>query len=107
MAAKGDFASEVDHLLLLAKNKVKESPALAKKYVTMAKALAMRHRIPLGRGRKMRFCKECGMPWIAGYNLKVRLQSGGKKAVYLCKCGAKRAIAYAKKAPAGSKKPKN
>ena len=100
MAAKGDFASEVDHLLDLARKKLKSSPALAKKYVTMARALAMRHRIPLGKGRKLLFCKECGVPWVPGYNLKVSLKSAEKKALYLCKCGAKMAVLY-------SKKPKN
>jgi RNase P subunit RPR2 len=97
MAEKPDFPSQVDHLLELARKKVKESPALAKKYVSMARALAMRHRIPLGKGRKMKFCPSCGIPWIAGYNLTVRLRSRERKAEYACKCGAALKIPYSGK----------
>lgn len=98
MAGKDEFAREVDYLFDLARKKLADSPTLAKKYVSMARALAMRHRIPLGKERKRLFCKACGMPQIAGRNVKVRLVAREKKAVYTCACGAKRAFAYSNRA---------
>lgn len=89
-----EIEAQVDRLLELAKGKAKEAPALAKKYVTMARALAMRHRVPLGRKRKLLFCRECGMPLIAGHNLKVRIRSKEKKIEYACACGKKKTAIY-------------
>ena len=57
----------------------KKNPALAKRYVSIARRLAMRHRVRLG---SKRFCKKCGVPWIPGATLRVRLS--GKKALYIC-----------------------
>jgi RNase P subunit RPR2 len=95
-----EVAAEVDRLLFLAAAKVKQAPSLAKKYVAMARTLAMRHRLPLGRGRKLLFCKECNMPWVNGFNLKVRMKSGERKIEYACACGSRMKIPYGKKADA-------
>lgn len=83
------ISGQVDYLLALAQKKVKTDGALAKKYVKMAREIAMRHRVPLGRRRKMLFCRSCGAPWVAGYNLKVRVRSREGKIEYLCACGSK------------------
>lgn len=90
-------ARRIDFLLEFAKEQVREHEALAKRYVKLARAIALRHKIPLGRKRKHMFCKKCNMPWIAGYNLKVRLEPKTKRAIYICKCGAKKAFPYFQK----------
>jgi len=86
----------INTLLAFAKHEVREHPDLAKRYVQLARAIATRHRVPLGKERKHLFCKECDLPWVVGYNVKVRLESKTRRAVYVCKCGAKKAFAYSK-----------
>ncbi|VVB67846.1 Ribonuclease P protein component 4 [Candidatus Norongarragalina meridionalis] len=52
---------------------------LSKRYITLARKLAMRHRISLG-GKA--FCRRCGTVWVAGRTLKVR--RGKKATLYIC-----------------------
>lgn len=87
---------QVDYLLALAKKTVKEDRALAKKYVRSARLLAMRKRVPIGGKRKALFCRSCLLPWIAGYNVKIRLLRGEGKISYLCACGKKYGRKYRK-----------
>jgi ribonuclease P protein subunit RPR2 len=57
---------------------------LAKRYVDLARRIAMRHRFPLGRSS---YCRKCGMPLVQGISLKTRVAKG--KRVNSClKCGA-------------------
>ncbi|VVB57116.1 Ribonuclease P protein component 4 [uncultured archaeon] len=88
----------IDTLLVFAKHEVREHPDLAKRYVQLARAIATRHRVPLGRERKHLFCKECNAPWVVGYNVKVRLDRTSRRAIYTCACGAKKGFAYSKPA---------
>ena len=89
----------IDTLLALAQEEVRANPdgPLAKRYVHLARAIATRHRIPLGRGRKHLFCKKCDLPWIAGKNVQVRLERKTRRAIYSCACGAKKGFAYSEK----------
>lgn len=59
---------------------------LSKRYVEIARKIAMRHRIRLGAKR---FCKKCGVIFIWGETFKTRI--AGKKPYRICaKCGNKR-----------------
>jgi len=91
----------IDTLFALAKEEVRANPngLLAKRYVRLARAIATRHRIPLGNARKHLFCKECDMPWIVGKNVKVRLDPKTRRAIYACQCGAKKGFPYSIKGP--------
>ncbi|MEM4633621.1 MAG: ribonuclease P Rpr2/Rpp21/SNM1 subunit [Candidatus Anstonellaceae archaeon] len=66
----------------------------AKRYVFLARKLAMRYNVRMSKSQKALFCKSCGMPSIPGFNLKVRLRKRKKSAEYLCSCGAKRSFKY-------------
>ena len=80
-------------MLELAREKYGEDQALAKRYVTLARKTAMRHRIQLGNKA---FCKKCGVPWIPGKTLKVRLK--GKTALYIClNCNNVKRFPYSRK----------
>ena len=92
-------ARRVDTLLSLAKKEVRGDEKLAQKYVKLACVLAARHRMPMKRERKHLFCKSCYRPWIIGYNVKVRLDSKTRRAVYTCKCGKKKGFPYSKRFP--------
>jgi RNase P subunit RPR2 len=87
----------IDRLLSLAREEAKGNKVRAARYVTIAKLLAARHRIPLGKGRKMLFCKKCLRAWIPGFNVAVRLRPGSRTAEYRCECGARRRFVYSKK----------
>ena len=93
MDARAVATERCDYLLKLACSNWKKEPSLAKRYVTMARRLAMRHRVRLG---SKRFCKKCGAPWIPGVSLRVRLSQ--KKALYICLgCNKVKAFHYSGK----------
>ena len=52
---------------------------LSKRYITLARKLAMRHRISLG---SKSFCRRCGTVWVAGRTLRVRRSKGAT--LYIC-----------------------
>jgi ribonuclease P protein subunit RPR2 len=82
-----------NYYLALARKAWKRSPALAKRYVTIARRLAMRHRVRLG---SKEFCKSCGAPFVPGITLRVRL--AGKKALYIClACNRVKPFPYSKR----------
>jgi ribonuclease P protein subunit RPR2 len=77
-------------LLALAKKAYVGEPSLAKRYVYLARKIAMRHRISLGNKT---FCKKCNAVFIEGKTLKVRLSKGLR--LYICvSCGFTRRIPY-------------
>ena len=92
----------IDTLLSLAKEEVRTDEKLAKRYVHLARSIASRHRIPLGRERKHLFCKKCDLPWIVGKNVKVRLEQKTRRAIYTCACGEKKGFAYTTRKPSKS-----
>ena len=74
----------------------KGEKAFARRYVKLARAIAMRHRFPLGQRR---FCKKCDAPLVPGLTLKTRLSSGKKTVLYICtECGAVSKKGYGKRA---------
>ncbi len=76
---------------------LKDDEPRAIHYISLARKLSSRHRIPLGRALKQKFCPACNRPLRAGYNLKVRLRPRTKQAEYACACGAKRYFLYSGK----------
>ncbi|MEW5955339.1 MAG: ribonuclease P [Candidatus Micrarchaeota archaeon] len=75
-------------LLRLAREALDEDEKLSKRYVDLAKRIAMRHRIKLGN--KL-FCKKCGIVFVQGKTLRVRVSN--KIPVYVCvTCSAARKI---------------
>lgn len=65
-----------------AKEVAKQDPSLAKRYVTLARKVAMKARYPIPRELKRRFCRNCGIYWIHGQNCRVRLRNS--MVVYYC-----------------------
>jgi ribonuclease P protein subunit RPR2 len=47
-----------------------------------AQKLATKHRIPLGKTYKMRFCRRCGAYFVYGANVRVRIKD--KRTVITC-----------------------
>ena len=70
-------------LLQLAKEIYNKDNALSKRYITLARKIAMRHRISLGRKE---FCRKCGVVFIPGTTLKVRTSEGKSATLYICLC---------------------
>ncbi|MBI5636085.1 ribonuclease P [Candidatus Micrarchaeota archaeon] len=97
--SKNEIARQrCEQLLELAAKNYSADKKLSLRYVTLARKLAMRHRISLG-GKK--FCKKCGTVFIAGETLKVRLEPKNKRVQWIClQCGAKKSFGYSKKQPA-------
>ena len=65
---------------------LKIHPERTKRYIRIARALAMRHRMRLPERFKRTFCKVCYTYWKPGYNVKVKLEKD-KTVSYSCECG--------------------
>lgn len=72
----------VDKLFHLARSVFREEPALAKRYVALARKIAMKYKLKLPSAVKKQFCKYCGSYWMPGASVRVRTQRG--KVVYFC-----------------------
>ncbi|MFH1056420.1 MAG: ribonuclease P [Candidatus Micrarchaeota archaeon] len=85
-----------EKLLLMAREVYSKEPSLAKRYVSLARKISMRHRISLG---SQSYCKKCNTIFIPGNTLKVRLERGIR--LYICSnCGFTRRFPF-KKGKAG------
>jgi ribonuclease P protein subunit RPR2 len=78
----------IDILFQLAEKELKRHPERARRYVSLARKLGMKYNVRFPKRLKRKFCKKCGILWIPGYNLKVRLNSRKKMMEYRCECGA-------------------
>lgn len=73
----------------------KENKALANRYVTLARKMAMKHKARIPKELKRKFCKHCYKYLKPGINLKVRTRKG--KVVYCCmECGKYMRFVYKK-----------
>lgn len=82
-------------LLSLAENALRQGNVKrAKRYIFIARKLSTRYNCRFSRQQRMRFCKLCGMPNIAGLNCTVRLRKRSRTVEYACSCGGKRAFKY-------------
>jgi len=81
-------------LLALAAKTTGDDPALARRYVKIARAIAMGHRFPLGNHS---YCKKCYTVFVPGRTVTVRIDSKNKRVLYKCKhCHAEAAYGYAR-----------
>ncbi len=99
MKSKNKIAKErIGILFREAKNIFKESPELAKRYVFIARKIAMKCNIKLSSEQKRQICKKCGEFLVPGENCKVRTNSKTKCIEYSCdKCGKVNRYGYSKK----------
>ncbi len=97
-------ATEATRLIDLAKVMWPADKELAKRYVSIARKMAMRHRVHLD---PKSFCRKCGVPFVAG-TLKVRQDRATKTVLYACRdCNSARRIPYRKNNPCPSQKGEN
>lgn len=73
---------EVEKLVQQAKEMFNEDPELSKKYITMARRIAMKFRLKLPSKIKKQFCKHCSSYLMPGKSCRIRLKNG--KLVYCC-----------------------
>jgi len=80
----------IEILLSLARQTVSSNKALSKRYVEIARRIAMRSGVRLGRRRKQFICKTCGTPLVPGVNCRVRVRAEhGTHVVVTCmECGS-------------------
>ena len=85
---------QADDLLELARSMWSEDEALSRRYVHVARQLAMRHRVHLD---PRAYCKACGVPYVSA-TLKVRQDRANQTVLYACrKCYTQRRIPYTRK----------
>ena len=77
----------------LAEASAKTNSERSMRYVRLARKIAMRHRIKLGKAKR-KFCRSCNRFLIPGFNVKVRLVPRKKKILYECECGRKAYLPY-------------
>lgn len=82
----------IDILLRLARKSVKSNAALSKRYVEIARNIAMRSGVRLGHRRKQFICKNCGIALVPGVNCRVRVRAeDGTHVVVTClECGSRK-----------------
>lgn len=74
----------IDKLFSQAKDT--KDPALSKRYVTLARKLSTKYKVPIKREYKTMFCKDCGTFFRYGQNCSVRKRPS--HIVYKClECG--------------------
>ena len=77
----------IEQLFEEAQKNLKIHPERTRRYLKIARALAMRHRMRLPERFKRTFCKRCYIYWKPGYNVKVRIEKDKKTVSYSCECG--------------------
>lgn len=85
-ASGKQIAKERVEILLARASEAKDSPDLSKRYVFLAREIAMKQRVHLKKTQKRMFCRGCGALLVPGRNERVRVQNG--KVVLTClECG--------------------
>jgi ribonuclease P protein subunit RPR2 len=75
----------IEELFRLAEDTYQSEPELSKKYLELARKISLRVRVKMPKELKMRYCKNCFTPLMAG-NCRVRIKKG--RVVYTClNCG--------------------
>ncbi len=64
----------IERLFALAEEVFGEDPALAERYVGLARRIAMRSRLPLPREFRRRVCRACGSFLVPGSSSRVRVR---------------------------------
>jgi len=84
---EGIVNERIAQLFKEAEENLKEHPERTRRYIRIARALVMRHRMRLPERFKRTFCKRCYIYWKPGYNVKVRFEKNKKTVSYSCECG--------------------
>lgn len=83
MKSKDQIAKERVNLLFKeAKDNFKENPSLSKRYVEIARKIAMKAQINFPSHLRKKFCRKCGSYLVPGENLRIRTRN--KKLIYYC-----------------------
>ncbi len=83
----------VEVLMSLASQVFREDRGLAKRYVELARRIAMRYNLRFPKRWKRWFCRRCGSFLVPGVNLRVRCRK--LRVVYTClECGHVRRVPY-------------
>lgn len=77
--------------------RTKDSDALAKRYVALARKISAHYKVKLPIEMKNRICKKCNLVLIPGISCTVRIASQGC-IVYRCECGEQKKV-FLKKLP--------
>lgn len=75
-------AERIAELFRQAKITFKEDPALADRYVGMARKISMKYKVKIPSVLKRQFCKHCYKFLVPSVNCRVRTKEG--KLVYYC-----------------------
>jgi ribonuclease P protein subunit RPR2 len=82
-ASQKKIASERIEILFKEADKAfKKDQALANRYVTLARKISMRYKVPIPRVLKRKFCKHCYKYLMPGVNCRVRTKKG--KVIQYC-----------------------
>lgn len=88
-------------LFEMARQQLETNPTRSKRYVLLARKVAMRHRLPLGAKD---YCKQCGTVFVLGKSLKVRSSARQKMVLYIClACGSAKKFGYSREKVAKKK----
>jgi ribonuclease P protein subunit RPR2 len=72
----------IDSLFEQARKVFSKEPALAKRYVTLARKIQSRYKVRMPAKFRYRYCKKCGSYWMPGASVRVRTRVG--KVVFTC-----------------------
>ena len=85
----------INELLVQASDAFSEYPDMSRRYVLIARKMAMKYKVRFTKDQKRLFCKKCNAYLQQGNNCSVRLEHG--RIVITCKeCGSIRRIIYKK-----------
>ncbi len=91
-------AERIQTLFALATQRLKDRPEYARRYVSLARKIAMRHRLKIGAAN---YCKKCGTPLVPGVSARVRTDPKTREVVWAClHCRNPRARVFARAARA-------
>ena len=93
---QGSIARErIEKLFEEAEKAFPKEPALAKRYVELARKISTRTNTPVPASLKSRFCKKCNAYLMPGKNAKIRTKN--RAVITAClECGSIRAVPFVK-----------
>ena len=80
-------------LFVQAEEKHLKDPGLSRRYVALARKIAMKYNLRFSKEQKMIFCKRCSTYLKQGHNATVRL-AHGKRVLKCMECGYVRRFVY-------------
>ncbi len=72
-------------LFYLSKKELEKNPARSRRYIELARKIAMRYNVRLPKETKLSFCKKCNTILVPGKTSQVRLESKTGSRVIKCK----------------------